>query len=71
MGLEGGTIRWGISIPQYAVDGTFEPAALRSYLARAEALGCDRALSNVEQRGRPATAEPVETDGRLWKLEDR
>ena len=39
MGLEGGPIRWGISIPQYFVDGTFEPAALRSYLARAEALG--------------------------------
>ncbi|MDQ1422719.1 MAG: hypothetical protein QOD72_217, partial [Acidimicrobiaceae bacterium] len=30
MALEGGDggVRWAISIPQYAVDGTFDPGAL-------------------------------------------
>jgi len=66
MGLEGGTIRWGISIPQFAVDGTFEPAALRSYLGRAEALGFESAWTLEQVMGtRPHLAPIGRTRNRL------
>ena len=32
-------MRFSICIPQFVEDGSFDPAALRAYLARAEALG--------------------------------
>ena len=60
MGLEGGPIRWGISIPQYAVDGTFEPAALRSYLGRAEALGFESAWTLEQVMGTRPHLGPIE-----------
>ena len=36
-------MRFAISIPQFVADGAFDPAGLRAYLARAEALGFDSA----------------------------
>jgi probable F420-dependent oxidoreductase len=41
-------VRFAISIPQYAPDGSFDPRALREYLARAEQLGFESAWT-VEQ----------------------
>jgi hypothetical protein len=32
-------VRFAISIPQQVADGTFDPAAMRAYLTRAEQLG--------------------------------
>jgi probable F420-dependent oxidoreductase len=60
MGIEGGPIRWGISIPQYAVDGTFEPATLRSYLGRAEALGFESAWTLEQVMGTRPHLGPIE-----------
>ena len=34
-------MRFGISIPQFVADGTFDPAGMRRYLTRAEELGFD------------------------------
>jgi hypothetical protein len=34
-------LQFGIAIPQFVADGAFDPAAFRTYLARAEALGFD------------------------------
>jgi probable F420-dependent oxidoreductase len=45
--------RWGIAIPQHVPDGTFDPAAFRSYMERAEALGFDSAWT-LEQVLAPA-----------------
>ncbi len=36
-------MQFAISIPQFFADGTFDPAGLRAYLTRAEALGFDSA----------------------------
>ena len=60
MGLEGGPIRWGISIPQYVVDGTFEPAVLRAYLGRAEALGFESAWTLEQVMGTRPHLGPIE-----------
>jgi len=38
-----GKLRFAISIPQFVADGAFDPAGLRAYLGRAEALGFDSA----------------------------
>ena len=39
-------MRLAIAIPQTFADGAFDPAALRAYLARAEALGFDGAWTS-------------------------
>ena len=41
--IKGDIMRFAISIPQFVADGAFDPAGLRAYLARAEALGFERA----------------------------
>jgi probable F420-dependent oxidoreductase len=54
-------MRFGISIPQYVVDGTFDPAALRSYLARAEELGFHSAWTGEQLLGTMPHLGPIET----------
>jgi hypothetical protein len=44
-------MRFAISIPQLVADGGFDPAALRTYLARAEALGFDSAWTMEQAWG--------------------
>ena len=39
-------MRFAISIPQQVADGTFDPAAMRGYLTRAEELGAGMILLN-------------------------
>ncbi len=41
-------MRFAISVPQFYADGEFDPAAFRSYLARAEALGCYESAWTLE-----------------------
>jgi len=48
-------MRFAIAIPQFVADGTFDPAALRAYLARAEALGFECAWTQ-EAPSVPKTA---------------
>jgi probable F420-dependent oxidoreductase len=62
MALEGGDggVRWAISIPQYAVDGTFDPGALRAYLARAEELGFESAWTLEQVMGSRPFLAPLE-----------
>jgi probable F420-dependent oxidoreductase len=54
-------VRFAISIPQYAADGSFDPAALRGYLARAEALGFDSGWTQEQVLGTIPHLGPVET----------
>jgi probable F420-dependent oxidoreductase len=44
-------MRFAIAIPQFVADGTFDPARLRAYLARAEALGFDSAWTQEHMLG--------------------
>jgi alkanesulfonate monooxygenase SsuD/methylene tetrahydromethanopterin reductase-like flavin-dependent oxidoreductase (luciferase family) len=44
-------MRFAISIPQFVADGAFDPAGLRAYLARAEALGFDSAWTMEQVLG--------------------
>jgi probable F420-dependent oxidoreductase len=53
--------RFAISIPQYVSDGTFDPASLRAYLARAEALGFDSAWTGEQVLGSMPHLGPIET----------
>ncbi len=53
--------RFAISIPQYVSDGTFDPAGLRAYLARAEALGFDSAWTQEQVLGSMPHLGPIET----------
>ena len=54
-------MRFAISIPQYVADGTFDPAAMRRYLARAEELGYAGAWTQEQVLGRIPHLGPVET----------
>jgi probable F420-dependent oxidoreductase len=53
-------VRFGISIPQYVADGTFDPAATRRYLARAEELGFASAWTQEQVLGTIPHLGPVE-----------
>ena len=54
-------MRFAISIPQFVADGTFNPAGLRAYLARAETLGFDGAWTQEQVLGSMPTLGPIET----------
>jgi probable F420-dependent oxidoreductase len=54
-------MRFAISIPQFVADGAFDPAGLRAYLARAEALGFDSAWTMEQVLGTRPTLGPIET----------
>jgi probable F420-dependent oxidoreductase len=56
-------VRWSISIPQFVADGTFDPAALRGYLARAEDIGFESAwtLEQVLGLAPMPVLSPIET----------
>jgi alkanesulfonate monooxygenase SsuD/methylene tetrahydromethanopterin reductase-like flavin-dependent oxidoreductase (luciferase family) len=51
-------LRIGISIPQLVPDGSFDPAALRRYLSRAEELGFDGAWSTEQIIGTAPNLDP-------------
>ena len=53
-------MRFAISIPQYVADGTFDPAATRRYLARAEELGFASAWTQEQVLGTIPHLGPVE-----------
>src|SRR6266536_3292034 len=53
-------MRFAISIPQHVSDGAFDPAALRGYLARAEALGFESAWTQEQILGSSPRLGPIE-----------
>jgi probable F420-dependent oxidoreductase len=53
-------MRFAISIPQHVPDGAFDPAGLRSYLTRAQALGFDSAWAQEQVIGSLPHLSPVE-----------
>src|SRR4030095_15157878 len=54
-------MRFTISIPQHVPDGTFDPEALRTYLARAEAIGFESAWTGEQVIGSMPHLGPIET----------
>ncbi|WP_433662107.1 LLM class flavin-dependent oxidoreductase [Nocardia sp. CA-128927] len=54
-------MRYAISIPQYAPDGTFQPRELREYLGRAEELGFEGAWMTEQVLGTAPALSPLET----------
>jgi probable F420-dependent oxidoreductase len=54
-------MRFAISIPQFYADGTFDPAAFRTYLTRAEELGFDSAWVQEQVLGSHPQLGPIET----------
>jgi probable F420-dependent oxidoreductase len=54
-------MRFAISIPQHILDGTFDPAGLHAYLARAEALGFESAWTGEQVIGSMPHLGPIET----------
>jgi probable F420-dependent oxidoreductase len=54
-------VRWAIAIPQYVSDGTFDPAGLRAYLARAEELGFESGWTQENVLGPMPLISPLET----------
>jgi probable F420-dependent oxidoreductase len=54
-------VRFGISIPQFFADGEFDPAAYRTYFARAEELGFDSAWAQEQVLGAAPQLSPLET----------
>jgi probable F420-dependent oxidoreductase len=54
-------MRFGICIPQFVEDGSFDPGALHAYLARAEELGFDSAWTQEQVLGRMPNLGPLET----------
>jgi probable F420-dependent oxidoreductase len=54
-------VRFAISIPQQFADGTFDPAAMRAYLTRAEELGFASAWAQEQVIGTFPLLGPVET----------
>jgi probable F420-dependent oxidoreductase len=54
-------VRFAISIPQHVPDGTFDPAAMRAYLSRAEELGFESAWTQEQVLGTIAHLGPIET----------
>jgi probable F420-dependent oxidoreductase len=57
----GRCVRFAISIPQHVADGQFDPAALRSYLTRAEELGFESAWTQEQVLGSMPHLGPMET----------
>jgi probable F420-dependent oxidoreductase len=53
-------MRFAISIPQFYADGEFDPAAFRSYFARAEELGFHSAWAQETMLGSKPQLGPVE-----------
>lgn len=53
-------MRFAISIPQFVADGAFNPAGLRAYLARVEALGFDSAWTMEQMLGSVPHLGPIE-----------
>jgi probable F420-dependent oxidoreductase len=53
-------MRFAISIPQFVADGTFDPAAFRSYLERAEELGYESAWTSEQVLGTMPNLGPIE-----------
>jgi probable F420-dependent oxidoreductase len=53
-------MRFGISIPQFFDDGTFDPAAFRTHMMRAEALGYDSAWTQEQVLGAMPAIGPIE-----------
>jgi probable F420-dependent oxidoreductase len=53
-------MRLAISIPQTVADGTFDPAALRAYLRRAEELGFESAWTQKAILSQVPTLDPVD-----------
>jgi probable F420-dependent oxidoreductase len=54
-------VRFAISIPQQFADGTFDPAAMRAYLRRAEELGFASAWAQEQVIGTLPLLGPIET----------
>jgi probable F420-dependent oxidoreductase len=54
-------VQFAISIPQVVSDGTFDPAAMRAYLARAEELGFTGAWAQEQVIGTLPMLAPLET----------
>jgi probable F420-dependent oxidoreductase len=54
-------MRFGISIPQFVEDGSFDPAVLQGYLARAEELGFESAWTLEQVLGTVPNIGPLET----------
>ena len=54
-------MRFGICIPQFVEDGSFDPPALVAYLARAEELGFESAWTQEQVLGRMPNLGPLET----------
>jgi probable F420-dependent oxidoreductase len=54
-------MKFAISIPQFYADGTFDPAAFRTYLTRAEELGFDSAWTQENVLGSHPQLGPIET----------
>lgn len=54
-------MRWSICIPQFADDDAFDTAALRGYLARAEAAGFESAWTIEHVLGSAPVLSPIET----------
>jgi probable F420-dependent oxidoreductase len=54
-------VRFAISIPQYVADGTFDPAGMRRYLARAEEFGFASAWTQEQVLGTIPHLAPIET----------
>jgi probable F420-dependent oxidoreductase len=53
-------MRFAISIPQLVADGTFDPAAFRRYLARAESLGFESAWTGEQVLGSAPHLDPMD-----------
>jgi len=54
-------MRFAISIPQLVEDGTFDPAAFRAFLGRAEELGLESAWTSESTIGAAPMVSPLET----------
>ena len=53
-------MKFAIAIPQFFADGEFDPAAYRSYFARAEELGFDSAWAQENMLGSSPQLSPLE-----------
>ena len=54
-------MKFAIAIPQFFADGEFDPAAYRSYFARAEELGFDSAWAQENMLGAAPQLSPLES----------
>jgi probable F420-dependent oxidoreductase len=53
-------MKFAIAIPQFVADGTFDPAGLRRYLARADELGFEGAWTQEQVLGTKPNVSPLE-----------